>query len=77
VPLAAAREVTVIEEEDLMEMVPKQEAPICMRLSWQMQSLIHRSDERLRPNLLSIRGKSIGGAINIDDEGSEHNFEPL
>jgi hypothetical protein len=33
-------------------------------------------DERLGPNLLRDRGKSIGGDINVDDEGSEQNIDP-
>jgi hypothetical protein len=35
------------------------------------------ADERLSPDLLRGRGKSIGGDLNVDDEGSEQNFEPL
>jgi hypothetical protein len=31
----------------------------------------------LGPDLPRDRGKSIGGDLNIDDEGSEQNFEPL
>jgi hypothetical protein len=31
----------------------------------------------LSPNLLRGKGKSIGGDIDIDDEGSEQNMEPL
>jgi hypothetical protein len=34
-------------------------------------------DERLGPDLPRCRGKSIGEDLNIDDEGSEQNFEPL
>jgi hypothetical protein len=34
-------------------------------------------DERLVPDLLSGSSKSIGGHLDIDDEGSEQNFEPL
>jgi hypothetical protein len=34
-------------------------------------------DERLGPNLPRGRGKSIGGDLDVDDEGSEQNFEPL
>jgi hypothetical protein len=33
--------------------------------------------EKLVPNLSRDRGKSIGGDLDIDDEGSEQNFEPL
>jgi hypothetical protein len=35
------------------------------------------SDERLSPNLLRGRGKSIGGELDGDDEGSEQNVKPL
>jgi hypothetical protein len=31
----------------------------------------------LSPDLLRGKGKSIGGDIDIDDEGSEQNMEPL
>jgi hypothetical protein len=31
----------------------------------------------LSPDLLKGRGKSIGGDLDIDDKGSEHNVEPL
>jgi hypothetical protein len=31
----------------------------------------------LVPDLPRGRGKSIGGDLDIDDEGSEQNFEPL
>jgi hypothetical protein len=34
-------------------------------------------DERLSPDLLIGRGKSIGGDLDVDDEGSRQNFEPL
>jgi hypothetical protein len=34
-------------------------------------------DERLGSDLLRGRVKLIYGALNIDDEGSEQNFEPL
>jgi hypothetical protein len=34
-------------------------------------------DERLVPDLLKGRDKLIGGDLNIDDKGSEQNFEPL
>jgi hypothetical protein len=36
-----------------------------------------QTDERLCPNLPRGRGKSIGGDLDVDDEGSEYNFEPL
>jgi hypothetical protein len=29
------------------------------------------------PDLPRLRGKSIGGDLDVDDEGSEQNFEPL
>jgi hypothetical protein len=29
------------------------------------------------PNLPRGRGKSIGGDLDVDDEGSEYNFKPL
>jgi hypothetical protein len=35
------------------------------------------ADEWLGPDLPRGRGKSIGGDIDVDDEGSEQNFEPL
>jgi hypothetical protein len=35
------------------------------------------SDERLGPDPPGGRGKSIGGDLDIDDEGSEQNFKPL
>jgi hypothetical protein len=35
------------------------------------------SNERLGPDLLWGRGKSIGEDLDVDDEGSEQNFEPL
>jgi hypothetical protein len=35
------------------------------------------SDERLGPDLPRGRGKSIGEDLNVDNEGSEQNFEPL
>jgi hypothetical protein len=38
---------------------------------------IRTFDERLSLDLLRGRGKSIGGELDIDDEGSEHNIEPL
>jgi hypothetical protein len=34
-------------------------------------------DERLGPNLPRGRGKLIGGDIDVDDESSEQNVEPL
>jgi hypothetical protein len=34
-------------------------------------------DDRLVPDLLRGRGRSIGGDLDVDDEGSEQNFEPL
>jgi hypothetical protein len=34
-------------------------------------------DETLSPDLLRGRGKSIDGDLDVDDEGSEQNFEPL
>jgi hypothetical protein len=34
-------------------------------------------DGRLGPNLPRGRSKSICGNIDVDDEGSEQNFEPL
>jgi hypothetical protein len=34
-------------------------------------------NERLVPDLSRGRGKSIGEDLDIDDEGSEQNFEPL
>jgi hypothetical protein len=33
--------------------------------------------DRLHPDLLRGRGKSIGGDLDVDDEGSEQNVEPL
>jgi hypothetical protein len=41
---------------------------------WRMEVV---SDDRLNPDLLRGRGKSIGGDLDIDDEGSEQNFKPL
>jgi hypothetical protein len=35
------------------------------------------TDERLSPDLLRGRGKSNGGDLNIDDEGSEQNEQTL
>jgi hypothetical protein len=35
------------------------------------------SNERLGLDLLRCRGKSISGDLNIDDKGTQHNFEPL
>jgi hypothetical protein len=29
------------------------------------------------PDLLRLRGKSIDGDLDVDDEGSKQNFEPL
>jgi hypothetical protein len=34
-------------------------------------------DERLGPDLQRGSGKLIGGDLDVDDEGSEQNFEPL
>jgi hypothetical protein len=34
-------------------------------------------DGRLGRDLLRGRGKSIGGDLDVDNEGSEQNFEPL
>jgi hypothetical protein len=34
-------------------------------------------DKRLGPDLPRGRGKSIDGNLDIDDKGSEQNFEPL
>jgi hypothetical protein len=34
-------------------------------------------DEGLGLNFLRDRGKSIGGDLDIDDEGFKQNFEPL
>jgi hypothetical protein len=34
-------------------------------------------DEKLSPDLSRGRGKSIGGDLHVDDEGSEQNVEPL
>jgi hypothetical protein len=41
------------------------------------QATTDAPDERLSPNLLRGRGKSIGGDLDVDDEGSEQNVEPL
>jgi hypothetical protein len=41
-----------------------------------MKALI-QLDEMLSPNLLTGRGKSIGGDLNIDAEGSKQNVKPL
>jgi hypothetical protein len=35
------------------------------------------TDERLSPDLPRGRGKSIGGDLDVDDEVSEQNIEPL
>jgi hypothetical protein len=40
-------------------------------------SLQEPNDERLVPNLWRGRGKSIGGDLDVDKEGSEQNIEPL
>jgi hypothetical protein len=34
-------------------------------------------DERLVPDLLRGRGRSIGGDLDVDDEGFEQNFKPF
>jgi hypothetical protein len=34
-------------------------------------------DKRLGPDVLRGRGKSIGGDLDVDDEGSEHDFKPM
>jgi hypothetical protein len=34
-------------------------------------------DERLSPDLLTGRGKSIGEDLDVDGKGSEQNVEPL
>jgi hypothetical protein len=37
-----------------------------------------RTDSRMTPNLLRGTGKSIGGDLDVDDEGSEQRqFEPM
>jgi hypothetical protein len=36
-----------------------------------------KPDERFGPDLPRGRGKSIGGDLNVDDEGSEQNFKLL
>jgi hypothetical protein len=35
------------------------------------------SDERFDPDIPRGRGNSIGGDLDVDDEGSEQNFKPL
>jgi hypothetical protein len=35
------------------------------------------TDERLGPDLSRGRGKLNGGDLDVDDEGSKDNFEPL
>jgi hypothetical protein len=35
------------------------------------------TDEGLSPDLLRGRDKSIGGDLDVDDEGSEQNFKPM
>jgi hypothetical protein len=39
--------------------------------------LVTSFDEGLGPDLSIGRGKSIGGDLDIDDEGSKQNFKPL
>jgi hypothetical protein len=36
-----------------------------------------KADEGLGPNLMRGRGKSIGGDLDVDDESSKQNVEPL
>jgi hypothetical protein len=42
-----------------------------------LAKLVVVSDERFGPDLLRGRGKSIGGDLNVDDEDSKRNFNPL
>jgi hypothetical protein len=45
--------------------------------SWETQNPIPL-DSRMSPDLLRFMGKSIGGDLDVDDEGSEHHrFEPV
>jgi hypothetical protein len=46
-------------------------------ISYTCRVLYVLTDERLGPDLSRGRGKSIGGDLDVDDEGSEQNFEPL
>jgi hypothetical protein len=42
-----------------------------------MYKYASKGDGRLSPDLLRGRGKLIGGDLDIDDEGSKHNINPL
>jgi hypothetical protein len=50
--------------------------PIGNKISTLMKAMIPL-DERMSPNLLRGRGKSIGGDLDVHNKGSEQNVEPL
>jgi hypothetical protein len=49
----------------------------CLFLDDKILLEIRSFDERLSPDLSRIRGKSIDGNLNVDDECSEQNIKPL